>query len=149
MGRSKLAAFRGRFLTVSIFRLLVALVAVGWLTQFVTQPVFFSALLAQEDKNPTVGADLDATPSAPGSTTTGRASKPVLKHRTFLDSIKAGGYIGVIIILMSVVAVAFVIEHGITIRKERLMPEALMDQLEDLVARGELQTAVQLCEDPR
>jgi len=45
--------------------------------------------------------------------------------------------------------VAFVIEHSITIRKERLMPEAAMDQLEDLIARGDLQAATQFCADPR
>jgi len=50
---------------------------------------------------------------------------------------------------MSIVAVAFVIEHALTIRKERLMPEAALDQLEDLIARGDLQAAVQFCEDPR
>ena len=33
----------------------------------------------------------------------------------------------VIIILMSIVAVAFVIEHALTIRKERLMPEAALE----------------------
>jgi biopolymer transport protein ExbB len=102
-------------------------------------------LLAQEDTNPKVGADTTVS----SSTTTSKSTKPVIKHRTFLDSVKAGGYIGVIIILMSIVAVAFVIEHALTIRKERLMPEAAMDQLEDLIARGDLQAAVQFCEDPR
>jgi biopolymer transport protein ExbB len=110
-----------------------------------------SQLVGQEERNPTVGPDLTdvaprATSSSPGAS---RTAKPVLKQRTFIDSIKAGGYIGVIILLMSVVAVAFVIEHSITIRKQRLMPEAVMDQLEELIAHGDLQAAVQCCEDPR
>src|SRR4051812_6396194 len=91
----------------SILRLSLALAAVWWVSQFLTQPAVFSPLLAQEDTNPKVGAD--ATDSL--ATTPSRSAKPVLKHRTFIDSIKAGGYIGIIIILMSVVAVAFVIEH--------------------------------------
>jgi len=146
---AKIAAVRGRFVSGSMIRLLLALAAVWYLCQALTQPSLFNALLAQEEKNPTLGSDLtDVSPAASGSTA-GRSNKAVLKHRTFLDSIKAGGYIGVIIILMSVVAVGFVIEHGLTIRKERLMPEALMDKLDDSIARGDLQTAVQLCEDPR
>ena len=132
-------------------RLGVGLAAMWWVGQSLTHPAFVSTLLGQEERNPTVGPDLsDAAPSATSSSSgASRSGKPVLKHRTFIDSIKAGGYIGVIIILMSVVAVAFVIEHSITIRKERLMPEGVMNQLEDLIARGDLQTAVQYCEDPR
>src|SRR5438067_5583388 len=129
----------------SILRLSLALVAVCWVSQLLTRPALVAPLLAQEDTNPKVGAD--ATEAS--STTASRSTKSVIKHRTFLDSLKAGGYIGIIIILMSIVAVAFVIEHGLTIRKERLMPEAAMDQLEDLIARGDLQAAVQFCEDPR
>jgi biopolymer transport protein ExbB len=144
-------ARRSVFPWSSWLRLVVALVVVWWAAQFLTHPAFVSTLLAQEEKNPTVGPDLtEVSPSAPaGSGGSSRSGKPPIKHRTFIDSIKAGGYIGVIIILMSVVAVAFVIEHSITIRKERLMPEAVMDQLEDLIARGDLQGAIQCCEDPR
>jgi biopolymer transport protein ExbB len=128
-------------------RLGLCLAAVWWLGQSLTHPTFVTAVLGQEERNPTLGADLtDASPSAASSS---RSPKPVLKHRTFIDSIKAGGYIGVIIILMSIVAVAFVIEHSITIRKERLMPAAVMDQLEDLIARGDIQGAMHFCEDPR
>lgn len=109
------------------------------------EPVFVSALAAQEDKNPTVEPE-PITSTSPASTTRGKSG---IKHRTFVDSVKAGGYIGIIIILMSIVAVAFVIEHSLTIRKERLMPEAVLDQLEETIARGDIQAAVGICEDPR
>jgi biopolymer transport protein ExbB len=66
-----------------------------------------------------------------------------------IDTIKAGGYIGVIIILLSIVAVGFIVEHSITIRKQRLMPEPLLGQVEELVARHDVQSAIQACEDPR
>jgi biopolymer transport protein ExbB len=127
-------------------RLAVCAFVCAWLTQLVFQPRWSERLFAQEEKNPTPGA---STPETTLGSSASRGSRPVLKHRTFMDSIKAGGYIGVIIILMSIVAVAFVIEHSITIRRERLMPEAVMDQLEDLIARGDLQAAVKVCEDPR
>jgi biopolymer transport protein ExbB len=137
------------FQITPIVRLAAVLTLVWWAGHALTQPAFVSSLLAQEEKNPVVGADAaDTSPSASaaGGSRTGKA---VVKSRTFLDSIKAGGYIGVIIILMSVVAVGFVIEHSITIRKERLMPAAVMDKLEDLIARGDIQGATQFCEDPR
>lgn len=119
MRRSKFAASlsrSGRW--ASILRLSMVLTAVWWIGHQITQPAFLSPLLAQEDTNPKVGPDsVDS-----GLPTGSKSTKPAIKHRTFVDSIKAGGYIGVIIILMSIVAVAFVVEHALTIRKERLMP---------------------------
>jgi biopolymer transport protein ExbB len=129
-----------------LLRLVLALAAVSWAGQWLAQPGRMTTLFAQEEKNPTVGPDV-AEPSSASTTT--RAPKPAIKQRTFMDSIKAGGYIGIIIVLMSVVAVGFVIEHALTIRKERLMPEATLEQLEELIAKGDLPAAVQLCEDPR
>lgn len=139
---------RGGTAWKSILRLLIALAAVWWIGQWLAHPAACPTLQAQDDKNPTV-TDSSDLPTSSGSSTSSSRPKQVIKHRTFLDSIKAGGYIGVIIILMSVVAVGFVIEHALTIRKERLMPEAPLAQLEDLIARGDVQAAVQLCEDPR
>jgi hypothetical protein len=136
-------------LTSSIVRLTIGLAVLWWAGQSLMQPALVSPLLAQEERNPTVGPDANDSAAAPSSALSSRGGKPVIKHRTFIDSIKAGGYIGVIIILMSVVAVAFVIEHSITIRKERLMPESAMENLEDLLARGDIQGATQYCEDPR
>src|SRR5436309_3176699 len=102
MRRAKFAAGSLRNVRwASILRLSLALIAVWWVSQSITQPTFLSPLLAQEDTNPKIGAD--ATDSS--TATSSRSTKPVLKHRTFLDSIKAGGYIGIIIILMSIVAV--------------------------------------------
>src|SRR6478736_6324265 len=139
------SAISQRGSTWSWLRLIAAVGLVWWIGEMLAEPAFVSALAAQEDKNPTVGPE-PTTATSPASTT---RAKSGIKHRTFIDSVKAGGYIGVIIILMSVVAVAFVIEHSLTIRKERLMPEAVMNQLEDLIARGDLAGAVHCCEDPR
>jgi biopolymer transport protein ExbB len=129
----------------SLFRLFVAIVLVMWIAQLVAEPGLIESLGAQEDKNPTVGSE---SPAGVSSLAAARTTSPI-KHRTFIDSVKAGGYIGIIIILMSIVAVAFVIEHSLTIRKERLMPEAVMDQLEETIAHGDLKAAIGICEDPR
>jgi biopolymer transport protein ExbB len=128
---------------------LLAGVALVWLSsQYVAQQAG-SRLAAQEERNPTLGPDLEApAPSgtspaaAPG--TAGAASR----QRTLLDTIRAGGYIGVIIILLSVVAVGFMVEHAISIRKQRLMPEPVLQQLETLIAQSDLDAAMQVCEDP-
>jgi biopolymer transport protein ExbB len=122
--------------------------------QFLAHPALVSALMAQEETNPATGADpaLDpgtvADPSS-AAPTTSESGEPPARQRTIVDTIRAGGYIGVIIILLSMVAVGFIVEHALTIRKERLMPQAVMDQLEDQIAQGDLAGAIQACEDPR
>src|SRR3954467_394452 len=55
------------------------------------------------------------------------------KERTFWDNLVASGLIGLVIIILSVVAVGFIIEHAISIRKERLMPEAVLQPLEEMI----------------
>lgn len=124
-------------------RLVAALLAVGWLSSALERPLFFEKAFAQEERNPSL------TPELAEEGPTSRADGAPVKHRTFLDSIKAGGYIGVIIILMSIVAVAFVIEHSLSIRKQRLMPEEQLAPLEDLIARGEIDAAIEYCEQPQ
>jgi biopolymer transport protein ExbB len=129
----------------SWLRLIAVLGLVWWIGQIVAEPAFVKALAAQDDKNPTVEPEPSSVANPAGTT----RDKSTIKHRTFIDSIKAGGYIGIIIVLMSIVAVAFVIEHSLTIRKERLMPEAVLDKLEETIAQGDIKAAVGICEDPR
>ena len=85
MRRAKFAAGSMGSVRASILRLLLALAAVWWVSQFLTQPAVLSPLLAQEDTNPKIGTD--ATDSS--TATTSRSARSVLKHRTFIDSIKA------------------------------------------------------------
>jgi biopolymer transport protein ExbB len=120
-------------------------------TNLAASPRLLGVLFSQE-RNPTLDElSPTAPPAVPDLGTTATASEPnkIIKHRTFLDSIRAGGYIGVIIILLSIAAVGFVIEHALTIRKQRLMPPAVVDQLEDLIAQGDIPAAIKVCEDPR
>src|SRR5690348_7464137 len=115
---------RGLSSGASWVRLGAALLVVWWLTQTLSQPAFVSKLMAQEERNPVVGPD--APSLEPLSGESGGAShsgRPAPRQRTFVDSMKAGGVIGLIIVLMSIVAVAFVIEHSLSIRKQRLMPD--------------------------
>lgn len=98
-------------------------------------------LSAQETESEALPADDADAPSGPA------AAPP--RQRGFIDTLIAGGYIGVIIILLSMVAVGFIVEHSLSIRKSRLMPEEALDQLEEWIAAGDLDAATQFCEDPR
>jgi biopolymer transport protein ExbB len=81
-----------------------------------------------------------ATSPPPGSESPGT--------RTLLDTLIDGGIVGLLIGLLSVVAVGFIIEHFLTIRKNVLAPEPLADELEQLIHNGQIQEAVDLCLDP-
>jgi biopolymer transport protein ExbB len=131
-------------------RLIAAGALLWWLGGLASNPQSLAALFAQE-VNPTL-EDVEAAGATPAATPPADAppeGKGAVQHRTFIDSIKAGGYIGVIIILMSVVAVGFVIEHSLTIRKQRLMPDAVLDPLEDMIAQGDVAGATQYCQEPQ
>ena len=127
---------------------------VGSLAQ---HPALVSALSAQEE-NPEVNPEENPGESPAASVDdepaldpagAGRGANPSPPQRTLFDTIRDGGYIGVIIILLSLVAVGFMIEHAITIRKQRLMPEEDLATLSELIGRGDLNAARQFCEDPR
>jgi len=60
--------------------------------------------------------------------------------------IKGGGFIGILILLLSVVMTALVIEHFVTIRRDKLMPPDLLGELEVLFEDQEYQEAMELCE---
>jgi biopolymer transport protein ExbB len=119
-----------------------ALLMWGLATSLQQLPLTSSA--GAQDSEP---AEPELDPSDTGSSTA--ASAPSTKQRTLLDTIRDGGYIGVIIILLSIVAVGFMIEHAISIRKERLMPEEALTQVEQMLAQGDLAAATQFCQDPR
>ncbi|MBN1589386.1 MAG: MotA/TolQ/ExbB proton channel family protein [Pirellulales bacterium] len=64
---------------------------------------------------------------------------------SFWDIFKAGGVVGLVILLLSIVAVALVIEHIMTIRASVLMPAGLGDEVRQLLADGDLAAAEQQC----
>lgn len=138
-GRSKLLAWLK----------LTILVGLLWsIGNLATEPRFIALVTAQDETNPSLEPVVEAPapgPSAASESTTA-ASK---EARTFLTTIRDGGYIGIIIILLSMVAVGFIIEHSLTIRKSRLMPDALFDQVEQLLAAGDVKGAADCCADPK
>ena len=59
--------------------------------------------------------------------------------------IKAGGWVGAIIFLLSLAAGAVAIQLLLTIRRKKLLPEELIDQFSEMVEKGRLQSALSCC----
>lgn len=78
-------------------------------------------------------------------TSTGNNAK---KERTVLDTVIDGGVVGLFIMLLSVVSVGFIIEHFMTIRKTTLMPDVVAADLEELIAQGQVDQAIEYCNEP-
>jgi biopolymer transport protein ExbB len=70
----------------------------------------------------------------------------VEKKRTLWDMIQAGGIVGYIIILLSLVGTAFAIQYGIALKKDKLAPPELLVQLEETINSGNIDEAIATCE---
>ena len=62
-----------------------------------------------------------------------------------MEIVKAGGLIGLLIVLLSIAAVALIIEHVMTIRAGVLMPPGLAEDVRALLAIGRIAEADQRC----
>ncbi len=102
-----------------------------------------SYALAQAPPAPPAAGD--ANPAA--NPATGSPAPVTSGERTAWQTIRAGGFIGFLIILLSVVSLSAIIYHGMTIRKERLMPQAAANQLERLIKEKEIDEAIEFCHD--
>jgi len=70
------------------------------------------------------------------------------QKQTLLDMIKAGGWVGHIIILLSMISVGFMVEHALTIRKTILMPDPVVEELDQLISQGKIDEAMEACRVP-
>jgi len=57
-----------------------------------------------------------------------------------------GGVVGYLILLCSVVMVALIIEHCVNIKRDKIVPPEVVDELEALLQEQEYQEALELCE---
>jgi biopolymer transport protein ExbB len=68
---------------------------------------------------------------------------------TIFEMVFGGNAFGVAIvcsiILLSIIATYFIIEHFITITQQRLIPKYVVDELERLIGDGEIRQAIQFC----
>jgi len=61
--------------------------------------------------------------------------------------LRAGGIIGYIIILLSLAAVALIIEYALSIRRSTLMPPGFADDVLKLLTQGQASQALQKCQN--
>ena len=60
--------------------------------------------------------------------------------------ILAGGTIGFVILFMSFISLALIIEHVVNIKRDKLVPPQLIDEIEGMFDNEEYQEALELCE---
>lgn len=73
-------------------------------------------------------------------------AEPIDSSISVAQIFKDGGTIGWIIVLLSIVAVALAIESAVNIRKDKLAPPHLIDEIEALFEAQDYQEAINLCE---
>jgi len=121
-------------LRISVFGFVV-LSALVWAWSVEAQPQMPAAEAAEQ-----VPA---AAPSSPPPAA-GRPA-PSDSPQTFWEILKASGIVGLLIMLLSVGAVALAIEHAMTIRGPVLMPPGLADEVRQLLVAGRIAQADQRC----
>jgi len=102
-------------------------------------------------QGPTVTEEL-GDPLATGETVTGEGNETQPSQNRVLELLFTGDPLGiaiiVLIILLSFVSVYFIIEHMLSINKRKLMPEDVLAELEQRIARGEINQAIEFCYQP-
>lgn len=70
---------------------------------------------------------------------------------TVLTMLFGGNAFGMVIVgtilLLSLASVYFIIEHAIAIRRSRLMPAAVLDEIERQIVHGQIGKAIAICQD--
>lgn len=134
----------------TMLRLLTGLLAVWLGLDLSSRYVAATRTQAQETKEVNPGEEPKVEDVAP-TTAPAKTAKPAgsTHERTFWDNLVASGLIGLVIIILSFVAVGLIIEHALSIRKERLMPEAVLQQLEEMIHHGQITEATEFCRDPK
>jgi len=101
------------------------------------------------------GAD-DKAGAAPATPAPEPAAEPAVGSRedyektkapreTLMDQLNKGGVIGWIIMALSPVALALIIEHSVTLRREKMCPPELVQELNDYFNEEQYEEALELC----
>ena len=127
------ARAQGQFLVRGMF--------VGLAVLVLTTASPISSSYGQDSSTAEVLSEVPSETPAPDPSDSG-------KRRSLFDTLADGGFVGVLIGLLSMTAVGFVVEHFIHIRHTTMMPENLVLDLEELIHDGQLEEATELCKDP-
>src|SRR5688572_895524 len=77
------------------------------------------------------------------------AEAPATPSNSLFDYIRMSGFIGWCICVLSVIALAMVLENIVTLRREKLAPPELVDEVQSLFDEGQYQEAMELCENDK
>ena len=130
------ALSRARTLFLSALPVLIVLCAANLPTFAAAQPA--AAPTA------TIAA-MPATMPAPAQEEAAAKEKPA--GDSLMDTFQKGGTIGWLIIALSIVALALVIENFVSLRRDKLAPPELIDEIEALFEEDQFQDAMELCEN--
>ena len=94
---------------------------------------------------------LDESAAAPAAPATPSA-QPQPSEPSLFTMLFSGGPLGILItfaiLLTSVITVALIVEHAMTIRHSTLMPDRVAVELEQLIAQGKVKEATEYCHLP-
>jgi len=90
---------------------------------------------------------LAVAPLLAQATTNPAETTPAVRSISLWTLIKAGGTVGWVIVLMSLAALAMVIDHFISLRRENLVPTELADQIEEHLEEKQYEKARELCNE--
>jgi biopolymer transport protein ExbB len=66
-------------------------------------------------------------------------------RRSLLDLVQAGGWVGYVIMLLSLCGMALVVDAFMRLNEQRLVPPNLADQVHELTAKGKFEEVLALC----
>jgi len=66
-------------------------------------------------------------------------------RETLMDQLDKGGFIGWIIMALSPVALALIIEHAVNLRREKMCPPEIVQELSDYFNEEQYEEALELC----
>ena len=67
--------------------------------------------------------------------------------KSWLELFEATGIVGYMLLLVSIAGTALVIEHCSSIRREKIAPPDIVDELEALIEAEDYQKAIEICDD--
>jgi biopolymer transport protein ExbB len=68
------------------------------------------------------------------------------KKKTVMELFEATGFVGYLMVAVSIIGTALCIQYGVQITREKLAPTFLADELEGLMNAGDYDEAIELCD---
>jgi biopolymer transport protein ExbB len=118
---------------------------------FIAAGAVVLALLAVPMGLAFAGEPTPATPAAAAPAPAGGATSPAGvtgagKSWGWWDVIKSMGSCGIVIVLLSVAGLALIIDFAVNIRREKLVPQDIVSELEQLFEQEQYEQAMELCD---